>query len=44
MTQNTPHPHFDDQGTLHWHTQMAAALAQAKAEGKQVFIEFGREL
>ena len=38
------HPHFDDGGTLHWHTQLAAAQAQAKKEGKLVFIEYGREL
>ncbi len=44
MTEPTPHPHFDDKGTLHWHTRLADALAQAAAEGKQVFIELGREL
>ena len=33
-----------DKGTLHWHTRYADALAQAEAEGKMVFIEFGREL
>lgn len=44
MTEKTPHPHFDDKGTLHWHTRFADALAQAAAEGKQVFIELGREL
>lgn len=44
MTDPTPHPHFDDKGTLHWHTRLADALAQAAAEGKQVFIELGREL
>ena len=38
------HPHFDDGGTLHWHTQLAAAQAQAKKEGKLVFIEYGRKL
>lgn len=38
------HPHFDDGGTLDWHTSYADALAQAKAEDKIVFIEMGREL
>jgi hypothetical protein len=37
------HPHFDDRGTLAWHTRFADALAQAKAEKKLVFIEMGRE-
>ena len=38
------HPHFDDRGTLNWHTRLNDALAAAKAEGKKVFIEFGREM
>ena len=37
------HPHFDDRGTLLWHTRFADAIAQAKAEKKLVFIEMGRE-
>jgi thioredoxin-related protein len=36
------HPHFDDRGTLDWHTRYDEALAQAKEEGKRVFIEMGR--
>lgn len=44
MTSKTPHPHFDDKGSLHWHTRFADALAQAAAEKKKVFIELGREL
>lgn len=36
------HPHFDDHGTLTWHTHWDEALAAAKAEGKRVFIELGR--
>ena len=40
----TPHPHFDDHGTLDWKTTWAEASAAAKAGGKHVFIEFGREL
>jgi hypothetical protein len=43
MTGNTPHPHFDDGGTLHWHTQFARALATAKTEQRMVFVELGRE-
>ncbi len=40
--KKTPHPHFDDRGALSWHTKLADALAEAKATGKFVFIEFGR--
>ncbi len=43
MSHPRPHPHFDDQGTLSWHTRLAPALAEARAEGKHVLIEFGRE-
>ena len=43
MTATEKHPHFDDRGTLAWHTRFADALAQAKAEKKLVFIEMGRE-
>ena len=38
-----PHPHFDDRGSLDWHVQLAPALTEAKAAGKHVFIEIGRE-
>ena len=38
------HPHFDDRGTVQWYTTMAEAKAAATAEGKKIFIEFGREL
>ena len=44
MTAKRPHPHFDDQGTLDWHTKLADATEQAQREGKRIFIEFGREL
>jgi thioredoxin-related protein len=37
------HPQFDDRGTLAWHTRLADALAQARAERKPLFIELGRE-
>jgi len=42
-TAPRPHPHFDDRGTLSWHTRIADARAQAAAEDKLVFIEMGRE-
>lgn len=40
---NRPHPHFDDRGTLDWHTSLAEALRTARQQEKLVFIEFGRE-
>ena len=43
MSAPRPHPHFDDQGTLDWHTTLADALKSAAREGKRVFIEIGRE-
>ena len=43
MTAPRPHPHFDDQGPLDWHATLDEALERARAEGKRVFIEFGRE-
>ena len=39
-----PHPHFDDRGTLDWHTSWSEALRTARAQKKLVFVEFGREL
>lgn len=44
MSERRRHPHFDDRGTLNWHTRWKEALAEAKAGEKIVFIEFGREL
>ncbi|MGK0219314.1 MAG: hypothetical protein ACI9HE_002816, partial [Planctomycetota bacterium] len=46
LTRNTmrAHPHFNDRGTLDWHTDFSEALAAAKDQGKLLFIEFGREL
>ena len=38
------HPHFDDRGTLDWHTSWADALADAKARNRLVLIEMGRRL
>ena len=38
------HPHFDDRGTLDWHARWDDALAAARAGGKLVLIEMGREL
>ena len=44
MQQKRPHPHFDDRGTLDWHTRWDEALAAARAQEKLLFIELGREL
>jgi len=44
MSEKRPHPHFDDKGALDWHTSFAEALATARASGKKIFIELGREL
>jgi hypothetical protein len=44
MSERTPHPHFDDQGTMSWHTRFADAQREARETGKRIFIEFGREL
>jgi len=38
------HPHFDDQGTLDWTSDLDEGLARAKAAGKGVLIEFGRAM
>jgi len=38
------HPHFDDRGTLDWHTTFAEAKASAQRDGKLLFIDVGREL
>jgi hypothetical protein len=43
-TTKRKHPHFDDRGALDWHTSFAEAQAAARAAGKHLFIEFGREL
>ncbi len=43
MSEPTPHPHFDDRGTLSWLTSLAEAKVRAQAENKKIFIEFGRE-
>jgi thioredoxin 1 len=43
MTEKKRHPHFDDKGTLSWHTRFKDALAEARAENKHLFIEMGRE-
>ena len=44
MTTKRPHPHFDDRGTLDWHSTWNEAVAQAREEQKLVFVELGREL
>ncbi|MCB9914909.1 MAG: thioredoxin family protein [Planctomycetes bacterium] len=43
MSTKRAHPYFDDRGILDWHTSLEDAKAQARAEGKRLFIEFGRE-
>jgi len=43
MSTHRPHPHFDDRGTLDWHTRWKEALASAAASKRLVFVEFGRE-
>ncbi|HKX46632.1 MAG TPA: thioredoxin family protein, partial [Planctomycetota bacterium] len=37
------HPHFDDRGAVVWQTRYEDALRAARAEGKRLFVEFGRE-
>ena len=36
------HPHFDDGGTLQWHTKLSDAKAAAKEAPKLILIEYGR--
>ncbi|MFN0009673.1 MAG: hypothetical protein ACKVXR_17400 [Planctomycetota bacterium] len=43
MGEHRRHPHFDDRGTMSWHTSFEDALAEARKEKKLVFIEMGRE-
>lgn len=38
------HPHFDDRGTLDWHTRLDDAMAAAKPDNKMIFVEMGRQL
>jgi hypothetical protein len=41
--RESSHPHFDDHGAVRrWHTRLADALAEAKHEGKLIFVEYGR--
>jgi len=44
MTSPAAHPHFDDRGTLSWHTKWKEALAEARASRRMIFVELGREL
>ena len=44
MTEKRAHPHFNDRDTLDWHPSWQEAQAAAKAQGKRIFIEIGREL
>ncbi len=43
MTDKQPHPHFDDQGTLHWFETLEGAVEEAKRSGRMIFMEFGRK-
>ena len=36
------HPHFDDGGTLTWHTTLAEAKAAARKADKLILVEYGR--
>ena len=36
------HPYFNDRGTLTWYRSFEEARAAARAEGRLLFIEFGR--
>ena len=36
------HPYFDDQGTLRWYHRLDDAKRAARAEGKVIFVEYGR--
>lgn len=44
MSDKRPHPHFDDRGTLDWHTSWSEARENARSLGRRIFIEIGREL
>lgn len=44
MSEKASHPHFDDRGTLDWQTSWKAAAERARAEGKRLFLEIGREM
>lgn len=35
------HPHFDDRGTLEWHTRLADSQQAARKADKIVFVEVG---
>lgn len=43
MNERTPHPTFDDRGTLHWHRELRYALEAAALAKKPLFIDVGRE-
>ncbi|HEX8423714.1 MAG TPA: hypothetical protein VF634_09900 [Pyrinomonadaceae bacterium] len=40
--RKSSHPHFDDRGAVRWQTRLSDALAEAKRDGKFVFVEYGR--
>ena len=41
MTEAGPHPYFDDRRTIRWHARLADALAEARENGKRVFVAYG---
>ena len=43
-TASRKHPHFDARGAHEWYTSFAEAATAARAGGKRLFIELGREL
>jgi len=43
MSERRAHPHFDDRGTLDWHTRWREAQVAARESDRLIFVEFGRE-
>ena len=41
--ERSPHPFYDDKGTLDWSSKLADAQKAAKKARKLIFIEYGRE-
>lgn len=43
MTQSNRHPHFDDQRVTPWFSSLAEGLAAARASGRRVLVQVGRQ-
>jgi hypothetical protein len=43
LTRAQKHPHFDDGGTLVWHTKLSAAKEAAAREDRVILVEYGRK-